>query len=87
MLPVGNAQGIVDLAPAYYGRTLALEPKALDSGPFSDTKSPMTLDESFFFSEFGDHSQLPSRLNTPRPCVGGTMSKHYSGTRWPEPSI
>lgn len=70
--------------PVYYGRALALEPRALSSGPVSDTKTPMTLEKSLAFSEFGDHSQLPSGLNTPWSCTEGTISKHNSGTRRPE---
>lgn len=44
---------------------LALELRAQGSGPFSDTKTPMTLEKSVYFPEFSDHSEFPSRLNSP----------------------
>lgn len=45
--------------------SLALELRAQGPGAFSDTKIPMTLEKSGYFPEFSDHSEFPSRLNSP----------------------
>lgn len=73
-------------------KTSNLGVKTLDSGRFSDTRIPVILEKSLYFSELSDHSEFPSRLKkysrvlSCRKTAGQVTSAATSAANPPDPA-